>query len=281
MHREHRSPRARRPALLLAVALAACGGGGGGGSPRSSDTPPGDTPPVTGGSTSGHAVSGVVSGAVKAGVTVTLAATGGTRTTTTAADGTYAFAGVADGDYTLTPARAGILFDPGVQPVTVTGEDVSGQDFVANRDPAVLSTGCAMTFGPPISATTGCIVESIAPSPFDAWSFGISPPTGGDVAAAIDLGLSAVPAMGAAYALGGSAVHDAYFQVVYAGTGDQWFGGKSDASTQGTLTITVDSQTDPIDYGDHTSYRPHGELQATIPHAFGPGSADVAVSATF
>jgi hypothetical protein len=219
---------------------------------------------------------------VKAGVTVAIDNGHGTRTTTTTdAAGAYAFNGLADGAYTLTPSKAGFLFTPDTESVALSGEDAGGQDFIANPDPALYSTGCSMTFGPPINATTGCSVTSGGPTLFDAWGFSID---GGNqnVSAVIDLGLAVVPTMGVAYALDSTSVHDAYFQVVYASGLDQWIGGKADnGNMQGTSSVTIDSQTDAIAYADHTNYRPHGTVQATVPHAVGPTAAPVTVSASF
>ncbi|RMF59287.1 MAG: T9SS C-terminal target domain-containing protein, partial [Bacteroidetes bacterium] len=53
--------------------------------------------------------------------------------------GNYAFTGLADGTYTITPSRAGYVFEPPSREVTVSGGDVTGQDF----------TGISLDPGPP------------------------------------------------------------------------------------------------------------------------------------
>ena len=98
-------------AALLST-LVACGGGGGGG----------------GGAT--FSISGTVSGAVANGVLVTL---GGSKsgTTTTASGGAYSFSNLSDGSYTLTPSLAGYTFSPSSLSVTVSGGDLTGENFTA------------------------------------------------------------------------------------------------------------------------------------------------------
>jgi streptogramin lyase len=78
-----------------------------------------------------HAVRGTISGVVSAGVTLTL--TGPTTaTTTSAADGTFAFEGMVDSTYVLTPTLAGHGFSPGARPLTLSGANAVGQDFVSS-----------------------------------------------------------------------------------------------------------------------------------------------------
>lgn len=74
-------------------------------------------------------------GAAQAGVMLTLSDGFVSNTTTTAFDGTYSFADVEDGLYTLTPEWAGFTFDPESRNVTVSGNDVYGEDFVATAIP--------------------------------------------------------------------------------------------------------------------------------------------------
>lgn len=78
-----------------------------------------------------HAVSGTVSGATAAGVTVALsgAATG---TAFTDPGGAYSFSGLADGAYTVTPTKGGYAFAPASLTMTVSGADVAGQNFTAS-----------------------------------------------------------------------------------------------------------------------------------------------------
>ena len=78
-----------------------------------------------------YAVSGAVSGDVKAGVTLTLAGNGLSLTATTDATGAFSVANATVGSYTLTPSRAGYTFTPASKPVTVVGANVTGQDFTS------------------------------------------------------------------------------------------------------------------------------------------------------
>lgn len=79
-----------------------------------------------------HTISGTVSGAIAAGVTLTL--TGAAQaTTTSAAGGTYSFPNLADGSYTVTPSLSGYKFSPTSLAVTVAGADVPGQNFNSVR----------------------------------------------------------------------------------------------------------------------------------------------------
>ncbi len=75
-------------------------------------------------------ISGIVSGAIKAGIAISLSGAS-MASTTSAADGTYSFANLADGNYTVTPTLAGYKFNPGNIPVTVAGGNQTGKDFVA------------------------------------------------------------------------------------------------------------------------------------------------------
>ncbi len=58
-----------------------------------------------------YSISGTVSGAIAAGVTMNLTGAA-TATTTTATGGTYTFAGLANGSYTVTPSLSGYTFSP-------------------------------------------------------------------------------------------------------------------------------------------------------------------------
>jgi virginiamycin B lyase len=84
---------------------------------------------------SGHTISGTVTGAVQAGVTITL--TGGDVpigpiTTVTNGAGGYAFGGLAAGPYLLTAALADYEFAPHAgQQVIMLDADVGGRDFLA------------------------------------------------------------------------------------------------------------------------------------------------------
>jgi hypothetical protein len=79
-------------------------------------------------------ISGTVTfaGTGLAGVTMTLAGTQ-SGTTTTAGDGTYTFTSLPAGTYSVTPAKTGYTFTPDHRDVTLTGTNVSGQNFTAAR----------------------------------------------------------------------------------------------------------------------------------------------------
>ncbi|MDO8445551.1 MAG: carboxypeptidase-like regulatory domain-containing protein [Deltaproteobacteria bacterium] len=111
--------------VLSAALLAGCGGGGGGGGSTSDDN-------NTGGST--YSISGNVadsSNAAISGVTVALTGTS-SGSTTTDSSGNYTFSGLADGSYTVTPSMTDYTFDPSSTAVTVSGANVTGQNFVGS-----------------------------------------------------------------------------------------------------------------------------------------------------
>jgi hypothetical protein len=85
-----------------------------------------------------HHISGVVSGAVAEGVTITLGG-GATATTTTTAEGTYALNGLVAGTYTVTPSRAGFTFTPASRQVVLGNSDANAVDFTATAAPATHS----------------------------------------------------------------------------------------------------------------------------------------------
>jgi inhibitor of cysteine peptidase len=74
-------------------------------------------------------ISGAVSGATLAGVTMNLTGDA-TATKTTATDGTYSFTGLPVGNYTVTPVKTGYTFDPLSKGGHLTANQ-TGQDFVA------------------------------------------------------------------------------------------------------------------------------------------------------
>ena len=103
-------------------------------------TPTSRTVSVTGNAVSGqdftskavpYAVSGAVSGDVKAGVALTLVGNGKSLAAATDALGVYSIADATDGTYTLTPSLVGYTFRPTSRPVTVAGKVITGQDFLA------------------------------------------------------------------------------------------------------------------------------------------------------
>jgi len=78
-------------------------------------------------------LSGIVSGDIQGGVTITLSGNAD-EATETIGDGTYSFPEVANGDYTVTPSLAGYSFAPANTTVTIDGADVTGVDFVSVAD---------------------------------------------------------------------------------------------------------------------------------------------------
>jgi O-glycosyl hydrolase len=98
------------------------------------------------------------------GATVTLARDGTTITTTTAdGSGSYLFSGLVNGTYTVTPSKAGFLFTPASQNVTINGAAVTGVNFSVSPQPGVISgtispasngAGATLTLSGAASATT-------------------------------------------------------------------------------------------------------------------------------
>ncbi len=99
-----------------------------------------------------HSLSGTVSGATAAGVTITVTGTAN-ATATTGADGTYTVPGLFDGSYTVTPTKAGYTFSPNSTAVTMSGADVTGKNFTATANPAPTYTLSG--------AVTGAWVEGV------------------------------------------------------------------------------------------------------------------------
>ncbi len=91
--------------LLLALGLVASCGGGGGGSSNNANSHT-------------YTLSGVVSGAVQPGVTITLSGAG-TGSTTTNASGAYSLSGLANGYYTVTASKSNYAFTPASQVVGI------------------------------------------------------------------------------------------------------------------------------------------------------------------
>jgi streptogramin lyase len=79
-----------------------------------------------------HAISGTVTGAVTAGVTLTLQPeTGAAVVAVTGSDGAFTFAGRPDGASTLTPGLTGYAFSPRSLSVTLRGADAPAQHFTS------------------------------------------------------------------------------------------------------------------------------------------------------
>ena len=69
-------------------------------------------------------ITGTISGAGGNGATVSLSG-GATATTTANASGAYTFSGVTNGAYTVTPTKAGFVYTPASQTVTVSGANAT------------------------------------------------------------------------------------------------------------------------------------------------------------
>lgn len=101
----------------------------------------------------GHSISGTVTqgGFGVAGVVLTLMPGGAVALT--GADGKFTISGLADGSFTLTPSRAGLAFTPTNRSVTVSGANVTGQDFTAT--PAKYSvSGTVLVSGTGLAGVT-------------------------------------------------------------------------------------------------------------------------------
>ncbi len=84
-------------------------------------------------------ISGAVSPpAAGQGTTLTLSG-GASGTTTVDGSGTFSFAGLFDGTYTVTPSKAGSVFLPASQSVTVSGADVLNVNFTIQPAPVALA----------------------------------------------------------------------------------------------------------------------------------------------
>ncbi|MRR18370.1 MAG: hypothetical protein EG826_18160, partial [Deltaproteobacteria bacterium] len=120
MHRHRISVQALSSFLILALLMIVlgCGGGGGGGAAAPTYT-----------------ISGTVSGDTLAGVTINLTGAA-TASTTTGADGTFTFTGRANGTYTITPVKAGYVFNPVSLVVVVSGANVTAANFGATASAA-------------------------------------------------------------------------------------------------------------------------------------------------
>jgi len=121
-----KEPAMKRKLILVAIillAIMACDGGG-------NDSESSKTNPVP-----TFSISGKVTGATLAGVTINLTGDA-TASTTTSADGNYSFAGQKDGNYTVTPSLTGYTFSPSSTTVTVSGANRTGINFVASDNTA-------------------------------------------------------------------------------------------------------------------------------------------------
>lgn len=130
-------------AVLVLMAAGACntasapgssGGGDGGSNGGGGDTTSG-TPEAA-----AYSISGQITGASAADVTVALSGDAAVSTTTDE-DGNYAFTGLAPGIYTVTPAKANTAFNPASASVTVADSDEeAGFASAAHQNAAIASS---------------------------------------------------------------------------------------------------------------------------------------------
>jgi hypothetical protein len=90
-----------------------------------------------------YAISGTVSGSVASGVTIALSGSSSLTATTDSA-GAYSLT-VSAGSYTLTPSLSGYSFSPTSATVTVSGADVSGNDFTSSASSTTAATTTTTT----------------------------------------------------------------------------------------------------------------------------------------
>jgi hypothetical protein len=105
----------------LAILFSGCGGGGGG-HPASS-----------------FSLSGIMTGDIQQGVTITLSGTG-SSSTTTASSGNYTFEGIANGSYTVIPTITGYTFTPTNQTIMIAGTNASAINFTSTKNTGSLSS---------------------------------------------------------------------------------------------------------------------------------------------
>jgi len=75
-----------------------------------------------------YSISGTVSGAIKAGVTITI----DSNSTTTDGNGKYTISGLQDTTFTVIPTMNGYTFSPVSQSVNISGSDKTGVDFTSS-----------------------------------------------------------------------------------------------------------------------------------------------------
>jgi hypothetical protein len=84
--------------------------------------------PACGGGTTTYTVSGTITTSGGAGISGVTVSTGSVSATTNAS-GAYTLSGLANGTYTLTPSLSGFTFSPTSRSVTVSGANVTAQNF--------------------------------------------------------------------------------------------------------------------------------------------------------
>jgi hypothetical protein len=113
------------------------------------------------GTTTTWSISGTVTDSTSAGISgVSVSTSGGSATTSST--GAWTISGLANGSYTVTPSKAGYSFSPASRAVTVSGADVSGQNFTGTATTTTYSiSGSAGTPSATVSfsgASSGSVV---------------------------------------------------------------------------------------------------------------------------
>ena len=133
-------------ALLLFPAVFLSGCGSGCGSLGVQNTSPCENGTTS--TSSGYSISGGVSGSVLQSVLVSLTGAANASVSTDAG-GRYSFTGLANGIYTVAPSVAGQTFKPASSVVTVSGANVSGNNFVESA------------YGAPTSGFSGAVSGAV------------------------------------------------------------------------------------------------------------------------
>lgn len=82
-----------------------------------------------------YAISGRVADSSNIGISGVKVDISGARYATTDSTGNYSITELANGSYTLTPSKTGYTFNPAYKAVTVSGANITGQDFVGSGTP--------------------------------------------------------------------------------------------------------------------------------------------------
>lgn len=105
-----------------------------------------------------YTISGAVTGATVAGVTISLAGTS-TASTTTDGSGNYSFSGLASGSYTVAPTKIGYTFSPIAYPLSIDRASVPGVNFVATANAANTYSISGTVTGAAVAGVTISLTE--------------------------------------------------------------------------------------------------------------------------
>jgi len=94
------------------------------------------------------------------GITMTLSGAS-SATTTTDNVGNYTFTGLDNGSYTITPSKTGFTFSPADNTQTLTGQDITGVNFIATATPGAF----AQVVTCPLSGTTDVTIQDFSFTP--------------------------------------------------------------------------------------------------------------------